>query len=69
MLSQRVYNIIPYLLCIIILLYIIKPSISFKPNNKLREFGFGYDSENYKKTLYTMSNIIIFTVILLLIFI
>lgn len=55
--STKVRKTIPYLIGVIILLYIVKPSISFKSNGQLREYGFGYDKDGYKKTLYTMQNI------------
>lgn len=44
-----------------------KPSISFKPNGQLRNYGFGYETgpDNYRKTLYTMQNIIIFITIIM----
>jgi hypothetical protein len=45
--------------------YLLKPSITFKPSGRPREYGFGIDSEGYKKTVYTMQNIIILIVILL----
>lgn len=64
-LSNKVKKTIPYLIGIITLLYIIKPNICFKQNNQLRNYGFGYDKDNYKKTLFTMQNLIIFITILL----
>lgn len=69
MFSDKVKKILPYFLGIIVLFYIIKPSISFKPNGQLRNYGFGYDGDGYKKTLYTMHNIIILLAILLYIYI
>jgi hypothetical protein len=69
MLSDKVKKILPYLLGIILIFYMIKPSISFKPSGQLREYGFGYDSDGYKKTLYTMHNIIILLTVLLYIYI
>jgi hypothetical protein len=67
--SNNVSKIIPYLVGIIIFFYIIKPSISFKPSGQLREYGFGYDSTGYKKTLYTAHNIILFLTIFLYVYI
>lgn len=63
--KNRINKIIPYLLGIILLIYIIKPNISFKSSGQLREYGIGYDSHGYKKTLYTTYNIILFITILL----
>lgn len=60
MLSDKVKRILPYLIGTIVILYVIKPSLSFKPNGQLRNYGFGYDSDGYKKTLYTLPMIIIF---------
>ena len=69
MLSIKVKKIIPYLMTVIFIFYIMKPSISFKPSGQLRNYGFGYDSDGYKKTLYTMQNMIIFITILLYLYI
>lgn len=68
MLSDKVKKILPYLLGTILIFYMIKPSISFKPNGQLRNYGFGYDSDGYKKTLYTMHNIIILLAVLFYIY-
>jgi hypothetical protein len=68
MFSSKVKKILPYLIGAIILFYIIKPSISFKPNGQLRNFGFGIDTDGYRKTLYTMQNIVILITILLFVF-
>lgn len=67
-LSNKVYNILPYLFSIIILIYVIKPNIAFKPNGQLRNFGFGFDNDSYKKSLFTMQNIIIFLTVILYVY-
>lgn len=64
-LSNKVKMIIPYLLGIILVLYLIKPNIFFKPNGKARVYGVGYDEEGYKKTLYTFQFTIIIIVLIL----
>ena len=64
--SEFVKTQIPYLFGIIIILYIIKPTIFFKPNGKTRLYGIGYDEEGYKKTLYTFQFAIIIIVLCLL---
>jgi len=64
-LSEQVSRQIPYLLGIIIILYIIKPNVLFKPNGKPRLYGIGYDDEGYRKTLYTFQ----FSIIILALFI
>ena len=69
MFSEKVKKILPYLLGIIVAFYLIKPSISFKPNGQLRNYGFGYDSDGYKKTLYTMHTLIILLAVLLYLYI
>ena len=64
-LSEKVARQIPYLLGAIIILYIIKPNILFKPNGKPRVYGIGKDDEGYKKTLYTFQfSIIILALII-----
>ena len=37
----------------ILIVWLLKPRIFFKPNGNLRLYGFGYDEEGYKKTIYT----------------
>jgi hypothetical protein len=69
MFSDKVKKITPYLLGAILIFYLVKPPISFKPNGQLRNYGFGYDSDGYKKTLYTMHNIIILLSVTLYIYI
>lgn len=64
-LSNKVKMIIPYLLGIILILYLIKPNIFFKPNGKTRVYGVGFDEEGYKKTLYTFQFAIIIIVLIL----
>ena len=60
LLSNKVYSIIPYLFITIIILYLVKPNIAFTPDGRLRNFGYGLDENNYKKTLFTMQMIIFF---------
>lgn len=69
MLSDKVKKILPYLIGSIIVIYIIKPSIAFKPSGQLRSYGFGYDTDGYKNTLYTMPNLVIILTVLLYIYI
>jgi hypothetical protein len=54
---------IPYLVGGILLIFLIKPVILFKPNGKPRLYGIGYDDEGYKKTLYTIQFVIIALVV------
>lgn len=68
MLSDKIKKILPYFLGTILTFYLIKPSISFKPTGQLRNYGFGYDSDGYKKTLYTMHNLIILLAVLFYIY-
>jgi hypothetical protein len=53
------------LILIIVAFFMLKPSVTFKPNGKVREYGVGYDNEGYKKTFYTFSNIILISSILI----
>lgn len=66
--SQDTQRRIPYLFGLIIILYMIKPAILFKPNGKPRSYGVGSDDDGYKKTLYTFQFCIILIVILLVTF-
>ena len=63
-LSKDIQNKILYITGIIILLYIIKPSLVFKPNGEHREYGLGYDKDGYKKSIYTMQLLIIIVVVI-----
>ena len=58
-----------YLIFIIFVLYTYKPTILFKPNNKLREYGTGYDTEGYKRTFYSFQFAIIICAVLVMYFI
>lgn len=57
--SDQTKNMIPLYSLIIISLFYFKPNILFKPNGKPREYGFGIDSEGYKKTFFTLHFIIL----------
>jgi len=54
-----------YLILVILLLYLTKLPIFFKPNGKPREYGIGIDSEGFSKTLYTLH----FAIIIICVFI
>lgn len=58
-----------YVIGTILLLYISKPILLFKPNGKPRLYGLGYDDEGYKKTLYTFQFIIVIVVLIITLFI
>jgi hypothetical protein len=64
-LSEKVKMLIPYLVGIILIIYLLKPNIFFKPNGKTRIYGLGYDDQGYKKTLYTFQFAIIIIVLML----
>lgn len=64
-LSEKVKMLIPYLIGIILIIYILKPNIFFKPNGKTRSYGLGFDDEGYKKTLYTFQSAIIIIALIL----
>jgi hypothetical protein len=59
MLSSNIKRQVPFLVGGILIIYITKPSLFFKLNGKPRLYGFGYDEEGYKKTLYTFQFIIL----------
>ena len=61
------YKII-YICAFIIIIYIIKPSIVFKEDNTLRDYGVGYDETGHKKSLYNLQFIIIIVALILSIF-
>lgn len=63
-LSKRVVSFLPIVLLIAALLYFFKPELVFKSNGKMRESGFGTDSEGYKKTLFTFQWILIVSCII-----
>lgn len=66
--DKNILKYIPYLIFGILLYYFLKPSITFKLNGVQREYGIGYDSNGYKKTLITMNNVIILMVVLIFLF-
>lgn len=51
--SSSVGKRIQYIIAIMLLLYVSKPSFFFKPNGKPRTYGVGFDDDGYKKTLYS----------------
>lgn len=57
--SNKLQNKLVTLVSFIVIFYLIKPSITFKPNGTLREFGVGYSKDGYRKTFLTLLNIII----------
>ena len=58
-LSIKLQNKLVILISFIIVYYIIKPSITFKHDGTLREFGVGYSKDGYRKTFLTLLNLII----------
>ena len=53
-------------LTIMLLIWYSKPRFLFQSNGLLREFGTGYSRQNYeKKTLFNMTTIVIFIVVVL----
>jgi hypothetical protein len=70
LLSHRNSTILTYIIGILIVLYMVKPPMLFKPTGKLREYGFNYGSDGHRKTLLlSMHNVIIFTTVLLFLYI
>ena len=58
-LSDKLQNKLVTLVSFIVIYYLVKPSITFKPDGTLREFGVGYSKDGYRKTFLTLLNIII----------
>lgn len=56
---------IPYLIGLIIFVYLTKPQLFFKSNNQPREYGIGTDNDGYKKTLYTFQFFVLISAILI----
>lgn len=48
-----------YLVGFILLLFVVKPTLLFKPDGKQRTFGVGTDDQGFKKTLYTIPVLIV----------
>lgn len=65
LITSKVQSKLITLVAFILLFYIIKPSIAFKPNGSPRCYGLGYDTEGYKKTVFNVQNIIIMSTILI----
>lgn len=61
----KLLNIICILTFVIIIIFMTKPIIMFKPNGQQRVYGFGTDTDGYKKTLYVPHFIILIVIILL----
>ncbi|ARR75009.1 hypothetical protein SAGO17_0091 [Mimivirus AB-566-O17] len=53
------------LVCIILIIHYLKPSLTYRGNGEFREWGIGMDSLGYKKTLLDMRWIIMMVCILL----
>ncbi len=66
--SVDVQNKIPYIIGTVIILYILKPNAIFKPNGTHREYGFGYDRDGYKRSIYSMHFVILLIVIFVYVF-
>jgi len=56
---------IQYIICLVVVLYVMKPTLFFKPNGKPRQYGIGVDDEGYKKTLYTFQFAILILAVML----
>lgn len=65
LINEKIKTILPIIILFIISMYSLKPNILFKPNKKTREYGLGYDSEGYKKTLYNFQFVLLLFIIAL----
>lgn len=57
--NSKVLTKLAFLALLIVFVFQIQPSFLFKPNEKPREYGFGIDSEGYKKTILNLHFFII----------
>jgi hypothetical protein len=60
--KSYIINSIYYIVSFVILLFVFKPSIVFKPDGTSREFGLGIDNQGYKKTLYNTHFILLLAI-------
>lgn len=61
MFNKQIYLVI----LMVLLIYLTKPNLIYKPDGKLREYGAGYDKNGYKKTFFTLPITITIVVILI----
>jgi hypothetical protein len=59
MLSEKFQSKLVTLVSFIVIYYLVKPSLTFKPDGTLREFGVGYSKDGFRKTFLTLLNIIL----------
>jgi hypothetical protein len=59
MFDKRIYLVI----LSVLLIYLTKPNLIYQPDGKLRQYGVGYSTHGYKKTLFTLPIVIILIVI------
>lgn len=64
-LNNKLKDMIPLYLLLVLSLFYFKPNVVFKPNGKPREYGLGNDSEGYKKTLFTLHFVILVIVFII----
>lgn len=57
--DSKILTKLAFLALLIIFVFQIQPAPLFKPNEKPREYGFGLDSEGYKKTILNLHFFII----------
>lgn len=59
MFNKRIYLVV----LSILLIYLTKPNLIYQSDGKLRQYGVGYSSHGYKKTLFTLPIVIVLIVI------
>lgn len=57
--DSKILTKLAFLALLIVFTFQIQPTFLFKPNEKPREYGFGIDSEGYKKTILNLHFFII----------
>lgn len=53
------------LVAVIVVIHLLKPRFIYKPNGLPRKYGFGYDNDGYKKTVYSLNTLVFFIAIVL----
>lgn len=63
--NEKTKNMIPVYILLIVSLFYFKPTMVFRPDGKPREYGFGIDSGNQKRTLFNLHFIILIIAVIL----
>jgi hypothetical protein len=64
-LTSNLKHTILIFVAVILFIYFLKPRFIYKPNGLPRTYGFGYDDDGYKKTVYSLNTTVLFIAIIL----